>query len=152
MFWLRRLMLKGPVPCTRVHSKACSHGLTKILQIPKTGNIVLGRSTYYGPHCTVGSITEDPPKRNSWERSFASECLLLLFMPTLVLFLHSLLQMWFTNNVLNPSRRELIMLLQVIGTSTVDGERIWKISRKTFAFETFWTETQISLPETRDLY
>ena len=62
-------------------SKPCSSKLRRVLHIPKTGNIVLGRSTHYGPHCTVGSITEDPPKRNSWERTFARWCFLLLFTP-----------------------------------------------------------------------
>ena len=41
------------------------------LEDHKTVNIDLGRPTHYGPHWTVGSVIEGPPKRNSWERIFA---------------------------------------------------------------------------------
>ena len=34
----------------------------------KTVNIDLGRPTHYGPHCTVGSVMQGPPKRSSWKR------------------------------------------------------------------------------------
>ena len=39
--------------------------VTQSSTVPKTGNIDLGRSMGYGPHCTVGSVTQDPPKRSS---------------------------------------------------------------------------------------
>ena len=56
-------------------SKACSNKLKRILRILETGNNVSWKSTYYGPHCTVGSIIADPPKRNSWDvRNCKTQC------------------------------------------------------------------------------
>ena len=51
------------------------------------GNTDLGRYSHYGPHCTVGSVMEDPPKRSSWKRVFACQKLLLMLLPVLVMVL-----------------------------------------------------------------
>ena len=51
------------------------------------GNIDLGRYSHYGPHCAVGSVMEDPPKRSSWKRVFACQELLLMLLPVLVMAL-----------------------------------------------------------------
>ena len=47
-----------------IHSE-CSESHKPLYKI-----VILGRSTHCGPHCTVGSAIEDPPKRTFWKLIF----------------------------------------------------------------------------------